>query len=102
MASRPLDADTALSVKLSAICSRNRYVDDPAPVIAELLDVAGDKTEILAREVGTWAGFHDSEYTHALAVALLQIPGAAEWVAQGAYRRSIPDHRTPAPSNREE
>lgn len=44
-------------------------------MIAEMLEEAGDKTEILAREVGTWAGFHDSEYTHILTAALLEIPG---------------------------
>ncbi|WP_404475120.1 hypothetical protein [Microbacterium aerolatum] len=95
MTSRPLDADTSLGVRLSAICSRNRYTDDPAPVIAELLEAAGDKTEILAREVGTWAGFYDSEHTHALAAAQLEIPGAAEWEPVGRERRTMGWHSTP-------
>ncbi|WP_404474876.1 hypothetical protein [Microbacterium aerolatum] len=95
MPSHSLDPDTALGVRLSAICSRNRYTHDPGPVLAELLEAAGDKTEILAREVGTWAGFHDSEYTHALVAALLEIPGAAAWESSGRERRTMGWHSTP-------
>lgn len=57
MSSRPLDPETTLGVNLSAICSRNRYTDDPGPVIAELIETAGDRTDVLAREAGTSAGF---------------------------------------------
>lgn len=95
MASHPLDPDTTLGVRLSAICSRSRYTDDPGPVIAELLDVAGDRGDILAREAGTWAGFYDSEYTQTLVGALLEIPGAAEWVETGVSRRGMGWHSTP-------
>lgn len=95
MPSKPLDPDTALGVKLSAICSRSRYTTDPAPVIAELLETAGDRTDILAEEAGTWSGFFDSEHTHTLAVALLEIPGAAEWAVVGRERRGTPWHSTP-------
>lgn len=94
MPSRPLDPDTLLGITLGAICSRNQYTDDPAPVIAELIATAGDRTDILAREVGRWSGFYDDEYTHTLAQALLEIPGAAEWVELGRDRRNAGSHGT--------
>lgn len=94
MPSGPLSADTLLGIKLGAICSRNQYTDDPAPVIAELMATAGDRQDILAQEAGRWSGFYDDEYTHALAQALLEIPGAAEWVQLGRDRRSAGTHGT--------
>lgn len=51
--------------------SRNQYTSDPAPVIAALIATAGDRTDILAAEVGRWIGFYDDgEYTHGLAEGL--------------------------------
>ena len=95
MPSRPLAPDAALGVKLSAICSRNRYTTDPGPVLDELRATAGRRTDILAQEAGIWSGFYDSEHTHTLAVALLEIPGAGDWVALGRKRRDAPWHSTP-------
>lgn len=46
-----------LGIALGAICSRNRYTTDPAPMIAELLKTAGPRTDILAMEAGRWAGY---------------------------------------------
>lgn len=94
MGSRAPSADTLLSIRLSAICSRNRYTHDPAPVIAELITTAGDRQDILAQEAGTWSGFYDDEYTHALAEALLEIPGAGEWVQFGHDRSAAGTHGT--------
>lgn len=94
MPSRPLGPDTLLSIKLFTICSRNRYTKDPGPVIAELIATAGDRTDILAQEAGRWSGFYDDEYTHTLALALLKIPGAGEWVALGRERRNAGSHST--------
>ncbi len=94
MPSRPLDPDTLLGIELATICSRNRYTDDPAPVIAELIATAGDRQDILAQEVGRWSGFYDDEYTHALAQAVLEIPGASEWVQLGRERRAAGTHGT--------
>lgn len=34
----------------------NRYTTDPAPVIAELHQTAGDRLDILTKSVGTWVG----------------------------------------------
>lgn len=45
-----------LGIRLSTICSRNRYETDTAPVIAELLEVAGGRGDVLAFEAGRWAG----------------------------------------------
>lgn len=77
--SRPLDPDTHLSIRLSAICGRNRYTRDPGPVIAELIATAGARTDLLAREVGQWAGHYEDEQTAMLVAAILdRIPGARE------------------------
>lgn len=109
--SRPLHPDVALGIHLSAICSRNRYTNDPAPVIAELLEVAGARGDILAMEVGKWAGYYDDEHTAVLVAAIMaEIPGAAVWAAAGRARRDAPAHGTtgfglpwtpPAPGNDE-
>ena len=50
--SQPLHPDTMLGIGLSTICSRNRYETATAPVTAELLEVAGDRGELLAMEAG--------------------------------------------------
>jgi hypothetical protein len=81
--SRSLDPETHLSIRLSAICGRSRYTRDPDPVIAELRAAAGDRTDLLAREVGLWAGHYEDEHTATLVAAILDgIPGAREWAAR--------------------
>ena len=42
MNKRGLNPDVLLAIHLSAIMSRNRYTRDPATVIAELHDIAGE------------------------------------------------------------
>lgn len=84
-----------LDIELSSTCSRNRYVTDAAPVIDALRHAAGDRTDILAEVAGTWAGYYADDYTRVLAEALIEIPGAQEWVALGRKRRGAPPHRTP-------
>lgn len=91
--SRPLHPDVMLGIRLSTICSRNRYESDTAPVIAELLEVAGDRGDVLAYEVGRWAGYYDEEHTAALVSAIMaEIPGAAKWALVGRRRRLAPVH----------
>lgn len=93
--SRPLHPDVLLGIHLSAICSRHRYDRDTAPVTAELLETAGDRTDILAMESGRWAGYYDDEHSAALVAAIVaEIPGAAAWTADGARRRATPAHGT--------
>lgn len=94
MPRRSLPPETLLSIELSAICSRNRYTDDPAPVLDELRRAAGDRHDILAEVAGSWAGYYDGEYTHTLAAALRSIPGADAWEGRGAERRSAAPHGT--------
>jgi hypothetical protein len=84
-----------LDIKLSAICSRNRYASDPAPVIDELRRVAGNRTDVLAQVAGSWSGYYGDEETQALAAALLTIEGADQWVELGRRRRGMPPHKTP-------
>lgn len=84
-----------LNIELGAICSRNRYTTDPAPVIAELLAAAGDRVEILQQSVGSWIGYYEDTYTIVLSTALRELPGLEPWIAVGANRRAQPDHRTP-------
>ncbi|MFJ4173426.1 hypothetical protein [Microbacterium sp. NPDC089696] len=98
MPPRGLSAEVMLSIELDAICSRNRYTSDPAPVIAELAAAASTRTDILAESVGTWVGFFGGdEYVGVLAAALREVPGVERWITVGEHRRSIPHHRTPAP-----
>jgi len=94
MTSQPLGPRTRLSVELSAICSRNRYTDDPDQVIAELIATAGEHTDLLAEEAGAWAGFYESQHTRVLSDALAAFPGAAEWVELGRQRRDAGSHST--------
>ncbi|MBD8218183.1 hypothetical protein IFU40_05995 [Microbacterium sp. CFBP 13617] len=92
---RPLDPATLLGIHIGAICSRNRYSADTAPVIAELLATAGPRTDILAMETGRWAGYYDDVHTRTLVAAIVaDIPGAASWIADGARRRDAPPHGT--------
>lgn len=95
MASRSLSPETRLSVHLDAICSRNRYTSDPAPVIAELLAAAGDRLDIPAESVGTWVGYFDDEDTRILCTALRELPGLEPWIALGRKRFEQPHQRTP-------
>lgn len=90
-----LTPDTLLSIHLGAIMSRNRYTTNPAPVVAELLDTAGDRVEVLQEAVGTWIGFYEDYYVRTVCDALREIPGIDAWIVEGARRRAIPDHRTP-------
>ncbi|MEV7801106.1 hypothetical protein AB0O14_18645 [Microbacterium foliorum] len=92
---RRLSPDVLLSIELGAICSRNRYTKDPEPVVAELLAAAGDRVEILQQSVGSWIGYYEDAYTVTLATVLRELPGLEPWVAEGEYRRSVPDHGTP-------
>lgn len=91
----PLDAETLLDVTLSAICARNQYTRDPAPVIDELLTSAQDRADALARTAGIWVGYFESPETAPLSDALRRLPGAEAWVAEGRRRRGIPRHSAP-------
>jgi hypothetical protein len=63
--------------------------------VAELIDVAGERGEVLAFEVGRWAGYYDDEHTAALVAAILRdIPQAAEWAPLGRSKRAAPAHGT--------
>lgn len=94
MPSRGLHPDALLTVHLDAICSRNRYTNDPAPVIAELLETAGDRHDILTQAVGTWVGYFENDYIRILTTALRELPDLEPWIALGQHRRSMPDPST--------
>lgn len=96
MVSRGLSAGVKLSIALDAICSRNRYTTDPAPVLDELRATAGERTDVLAEAVGTWVGYFEGEYTATLCAALRTLPDLEPWIALGQHRRSLPDPSTPA------
>lgn len=101
MPSQHLSRDTALSVQIDAICSRNRYTNDPAPVVADLRETAGDRVDLLTEAVGTWVGYFEDDYTRILCTALRELPGLEAWITVGQVRRSMPHHRTPVPAGRE-
>jgi hypothetical protein len=96
-----LSPDVMLDVRLSSICSKHRYTDDPAAAIDELLAAAGSRSDILAEVAGTWAGYHgEDRHCRVLASALRGIDGAERWVGVGRYRRGIPNSgATPLPAN---
>lgn len=95
MPSRGLSAGVKLSVALDAICSRNRYTTDPAPVLDELRATAGECTDVLAEAVGTWVGYFEDDHTATLCTALRTLPDLDPWIALGKHRRSLPDPSTP-------
>jgi hypothetical protein len=95
MSPRRLSPDVMLSVTLDAICSRNRYTTDPAPVVAELYATAGERLDILTESVGTWLGYFEDAQIASLCAELRKIPGLEPWIIEGTRRRSLPDHSTP-------
>ena len=93
-----LSQRTLLGITLSTICSRNRYTMNPAPVVDELIETAGDHVDVLRETVGSWVGYYEDGHTRTLCTALREIPGLDPWISEGAHRRGLPDHRTPPPS----
>lgn len=91
----PLSPETLLDIELSSTCSRHRWDEDPAEVLAELQRTAGERPDILAEVAGTWIGFYeDDPVQQALLAGLRTIPGIDGWIAVGRERRE-PSHRTP-------
>ncbi|MFK4760282.1 hypothetical protein ACI3KS_05040 [Microbacterium sp. ZW T5_45] len=90
-----LHPDTLLSIRLSATMSRNRYTSDPGPVIDELRQIAGDRLDILADEVGTWIGYFEDDHTRTLTTALRALPlDMDDAIALGQRRRHEPPPST--------
>ncbi len=56
MPSRPLHPDTALSIAIGCVMSRNKYTKDPGPVIEELYATAEGRIDLLAHKVGMFIG----------------------------------------------
>jgi hypothetical protein len=83
--------DTLLSVQLGALIGRDKYSSDAQLIdakIGQLRTLAGARTDLLDREVGTWVGYYDSPETRSLIVALLAaFPGAVAWLRSGKERR---------------
>lgn len=87
----PLHPDVALGIKIGATISRSRYTQDPGPVIDDLRTIAGDRTDILAGEVGRWIGFHEKDpHQQVLLGALRALPGLESlmepWITLGRER----------------
>ena len=90
-----LHPDTLLSIHLSATMSRNRYTSDPGPVIDELRQIAGDRLDILAEEVGRWIGYYEDDHTRTLTTALRALPlDMDDAIALGQFRRHEPPPST--------
>jgi hypothetical protein len=95
MSSGPLRPEVKLGVELSAIMSRNMYTTDPAPVIEQLHATAGARPDILAKEVGTWIGFYETDRNRAALIAALRtLPDLDEWIALGRRRADDGRHTT--------
>lgn len=92
-----LSRDRQLDVELSAIMGRDRFTQDPQPVIDELRAVSGRHVDVLASTVGQWIGFYGSKDTQPLVDALLAAFAdldLAPGIALGAERRNRPTHST--------
>jgi len=90
-----LHPDTLLSVRIGGILGRDKYTQDPDPIILELRQVAGVRTDILNREVGSWIGYYDTPETKPLIIALLAaFPGCLTWINHGTQQRAKPMHGT--------
>lgn len=95
MPSRRLHPDIMLSISIGCVMSRNALTRDPAPVIEELYTTAGDRIDLLTREVGQWVGFYEADHTRTLATALRALPlDLDEHIALGLSRRMQPVHGT--------
>lgn len=95
MPSQRLHPDTLLGIHISCVMSRNQFTDDPGPVIEELYATAGDRIDLLAREVGMWIGFYEADHNRALATALRALPlDMDDAIALGQERRYEPVHGT--------
>jgi hypothetical protein len=83
--------DTLLGVQLGAIIGHDKYSSDPELIngkIRQLRIVAGVRSDLLDREVGTWVGYYDSPEMEPLVVALLDaFPGAVQWLTLGRQRQ---------------
>ncbi|OZB82751.1 MAG: hypothetical protein B7X41_15890 [Microbacterium sp. 14-71-5] len=95
MPSHPLAPDTALSIKIGCVMTRNQYTQDPGPVIAELYATAGTRIDLLTQEVGMFIGFYDDQYRATLVTALRALPlDMDEAIKLGQFRRGLPAHGT--------
>ncbi|MFJ4166271.1 hypothetical protein ACIPY5_12005 [Microbacterium sp. NPDC089698] len=96
MPSHPLAPDTALSIKIGCVMTRNQFTQDPVPVIAELYATAGDRIDLLTQEVGLFIGFSSSnQYRATLVAALRELPlDMDQAIALGKFRRGLPAHGT--------
>lgn len=80
--------DTALSVRIDAICARHQHEPDAAAAIADLRAAAGDRADILHETVGECVGYFDEGRRHEYCVQLLDaFPDARPFVEVGRRRR---------------
>lgn len=89
---------TLLSLKLSATITRHQFDADATAVIAEIRELAGDRTDILAEVAGRWAGFHGQTLgvQPAFAEAIRAI-GSEEAFELGRKRSAERMHSAPNP-----
>lgn len=97
---RPLlSDDTALDVRLSALCARAQFTNEPGPVLEELYATAGERLDILAVVAGRWIGYYETDPHHEVLVdALRTIPGVEPHVETGRFRRRAARPSTIPPS----
>lgn len=92
-----LKPDVALGIALSAIMCRDKFTQDPGPVIDELRAEAGGRSDLLAAEVGKWIGYYGGEHTATLAEALraeFAELDLAPRITLGLDPRNAPPHGT--------
>ena len=88
--SRRLTADQRLVVRIDATLSRESFTLDPGPVLAAVLKLAGDRTDILADACGAWVGSHEHLPECAPLVEAIRPYAGSESAARAQHARRNP------------
>lgn len=85
--SRPKTAEELTRIAILGVASRNQDTTDPAAVIGEMRELAGDHEQWFLEEAGNWAGYMSRAgalpHDRPLVEAILAIPGTEEAVELG-------------------
>jgi hypothetical protein len=92
-------AEAHLRITLASCCKRHALDTDPAAALAELREIAGDRTDLLAEEAGRWAGLNEGNAEMAVLVdAIKALPGTERGVQAGRQALAWRPHSAPPPT----
>ena len=90
---RRLTPDQRLVVRIDATLSRESFTSEPAPVLAAVLELAGDRTDVLADACGAWVGAHEHLPECAPLVDAIRPYAGSESAARARHARRNPHGR---------